>query len=92
MTRATQRSGLVLVLLGVLGGLFFWLTDPRYGPGVHRRPRGAVDPWYWLYVLRGSPDNVIDAANTAQFSTFVGVAGCAVVLVIGVWLLTRRTV
>lgn len=92
MTRATRRSGLVLVLLGLLGGVFFWVTDPRYGPAVHRRPASRFDPQYWLYLIRGSPGNPIDAANTAQLSTIVGLTGCAVVLIIGLWLLTRRTV
>jgi hypothetical protein len=92
MTRATRRSGLVLVVLGVLGGLYFWLTDPRFGPAGHRRPEGAADVRYWLHVARGSPDNVVDAANTAWLVTLVGVAGSLAVLGIGVWLYTRRTV
>ena len=92
MTRATRRSGVVLIILGVLGGLYFWLTDPRYGPAAHARPQGPADVRHWLFVLRGSPDNPVDAANTAWPSTAVGVAGSLTVLGIGVWLVRRRTV
>ncbi|HEY7089783.1 MAG TPA: hypothetical protein VH518_16925 [Tepidisphaeraceae bacterium] len=31
MPRDTRRSGLVLVLVGLLGAGFFWLTDPARG-------------------------------------------------------------
>ena len=92
MTRATRRSGFTLVLLGILGGVFFWATDPRYGPTVHRKPQSDADPQYWLFLVRGSPSNVIDAANTAEASTVVGLAGCVLAFGIGGWLVTRRTV
>ncbi len=94
MTRATKRAGLVLVLLGILGVLFFWTTDPHYGPAMHRAPQvaGHADPRYWLFVLRGSPDNLLDAANEARLSTFVGLAGSTAVLLVGGYLMTRRTV
>jgi hypothetical protein len=92
MTRATRRSGAVLVVLGVLGGLYFWLTDPRFGPAGHAKPAGAVDVRFWLHVLRGSPENVVDAANTAWLVTCVGIAGSLAVLGIGAWLMRRRTV
>jgi len=42
MARATHRSGLAFLLVGLLGGLFFWLTDPRFGPRVHQYPRGHL--------------------------------------------------
>jgi hypothetical protein len=83
---------MILVVLGVLGGLYFWLTDPRFGPAGHRRPEGSLDVRYWLHVARGSPDNVVDAANTAWLVTLVGMAGSLAVLAIGGWLLTRRPV
>ena len=92
MTRVTRRSGVVLIILGVLGALYFWLTDPRLGPAAHRLPTGAADVRHWLFRLRGSPDNPIDAANTAWPSTAVGMAGSLTVLGIGVWLIRRRTV
>jgi|SRR5688572_456146 hypothetical protein len=92
MTRATRRSGVVLVVLGVLGGLYFWLSDPRYGPEARATPQGAADVRHWLYRLRGSPQNPVDAANTAWLSTAVGLAGSLTVLGIGGWLLTRRAV
>ena len=63
-----------LVIAGLLGIGFFWVTDPRYG-------------------LVGKTDQfVIDAANQARIGTIVGVVGSAVVLVIGLWLLSRRAV
>lgn len=92
MTRATRRSGAILVVLGLLGGVFFWLTDPRFGPAGRDKPRGTADVRYWLHVARGSPDNVVDAANTAWLVTLVGLAGSVTMLGIGGWLLTRRTV
>ena len=91
MGRSTRRSGLVFLLIGMIGAAFFWVTDPRFGPEVHRYGLGEWDWRHWLYVLRGSPDNVIDAANQTMLSTFVGVAGSAALLMIGLWLLTRRS-
>jgi len=31
MTRDTKRSGVSLLLVGLLGIAFFWATDPRFG-------------------------------------------------------------
>ena len=90
LTRTTRRSGLTLILLGMLGAVFFWLTDPRYGPAV--RAGAWYDPRSWLAALRDAPANPIDAANEAAAATFVGLAGSAAVLLVGLWLLTRRTV
>jgi len=92
MTRATRRSGAILVALGMVGGLFFWLTDPRFGPAGHDRPQGGADVRYWLHVARGSPDNIVDAANAAWLVTLVGLAGSMTALGIGLWLLRRPTV
>ena len=80
------------MVLGVLGALYFWLTDPRFGPAGRAKPAGAVDVRYWLHLLRGSPDNVVDAANTAWLVTLVGFAGSLTVLCIGLWLMRRRPV
>jgi len=90
--RATRRSGLTLFLLGVVGAVFFWSTDPRYGPLMHRGPEARLDWRYWLFLLRGSPDNLIDAANQARVSTVVGMVGCVALVIVGLWLLSRRTV
>ena len=92
MTRATRRSGLILVVLGIMGGLYFWLTDPRFGPAGRAKPAGAFDVRHLLHVLRGSPDNVVDAANSAWLVTIVGLAGSLAVLGIGVWLMRRPAV
>jgi hypothetical protein len=75
----------------MLGAVFFWATDPRFGPEVHKFAGGRMDWRYWLYLVRGSPDNVIDAANQTMLSTFVGVAGSVALLMIGLWLVTRRS-
>ena len=48
----------------------------------------ATDPRYGI--IRSAAENVIDAANQARIGTLVGIAGSAVVLVIGLWLLTSR--
>jgi hypothetical protein len=92
MTRATRRFGAVLVVLGLVGALFFWLADPRYGPASHPRSQGSMDVRYWLHLLRGSPENPVDAANSGWLGTAVGLTGSVTVLGIGGWLLTRRTV
>jgi hypothetical protein len=63
-----------LVLAGLLGALFFGLTDPRYG---------YVKVW-------GGSGNPIDAGNEAFFGTAIGVLCSVIVLVIGVWLMLRR--
>ena len=91
MGRSTRRSGLLFLLIGILGGLFFWVTDPRYGPQVHKDQTAQLDWRHWLYVVRGSPENQIDAANQTMLSTVVGVAGSAALLVTGLWLMTRRS-
>jgi hypothetical protein len=91
MDRANRRSGIGLVLMGVIGMAFFWLTDPRMGPAMHRAAESRIDPRYWLFLLRGSPDNLIDAANYARLSTMVGAAGSVALLIVGFWLMTRKT-
>lgn len=74
--KSRRRSGLSLVIAGLLGMAFFWLTDPRYGPFGHWR----------------QSDEIIDLANQLAPGTVIGLAGSLVVLVIGLWLMTRRTV
>jgi hypothetical protein len=91
LTRTTRRSGMTLIVLGLLGAAFFWLTDPHYGPAVGRGA-GWYDPRTWIVTLRGSPSNLIDAANEASVATWVGIAGSVAVVLVGLWLLTRRTV
>ena len=91
MARATRRSGLAFLLLGMLGLLFFWMTDPCFGPEAHRTASGAMDWRYVLFLVRGSPENVVDAANQIWLSTVVGVVGSVALLGVGFWLLTRRT-
>jgi hypothetical protein len=92
MARSTRRSGITFLLAGVVGAFFFWVTDPQFGPKVAQRPMAHIDWHYWLFLLRGSPDNVIDAANQAFMSTAVGIAGCIALVLVGLWLLTRRPI
>ena len=73
--RRPRRPGISLVLAGLAGVAFFWLTDPRYG---------------WARPVAVAGDNPIDAAHYMLVGTLVGVAGSAVVLLIGLWLMTRR--
>jgi hypothetical protein len=70
----SRRSGLSLVIAGVLGVGYFLATDPRHG------------------IIHSASANLIDAANEARMGTIVGIAGSVSVLIIGVWLLTRRAV
>jgi hypothetical protein len=43
MPRATRRSGLTLVLVGLAGIAFFWLTDPKWGLPVRSASSDVVD-------------------------------------------------
>jgi uncharacterized membrane protein len=70
-----RRTGASLVVAGLLGVAFFWLTDPRYG---------------WAKPVAVAGDNPIDAAHYMLAGTVVGVVGSVVVLLIGLWLMTRR--
>jgi uncharacterized membrane protein len=74
MRRFNRRSGYSLVLVGVLGIAFFWITDPRYGLAL-RWSRG---------------ENPVDLANWHLPGTILGTAGSAMVLLIGLYLLSRK--
>ena len=69
------RSAFVLVILGLAGGLFFWLTDPTWGIANY---------------LMDNAVNRIDAANQAKFGTYIGLAGSFLALCIGLWNIWRR--
>lgn len=75
MHTSTQRSGFKLALLGSAGAAFFWISDPRWG-------------WTGRFA---AGENLIDAANDALIGTLVGVVASAVIIAVGLWLLTRRT-
>ena len=92
MARATRRSGITLVLLGVIGLLFFWVTDPYYGPVSHKTPdlQARIDWHHVLFLVRGSPQNPVEAANQMMVSTAIGLLGSVAVFALGVWLITRR--
>jgi hypothetical protein len=91
---STRRSGFALLILGLLAIAFFWVTDPYFGPAGHQAAVAnmAVDWRHLLFVLRGSPDNAVDAANQARVGTFVGFAGSVGILLAGMWLMSRRKV
>lgn len=93
MVRATRRSGLTLVLLGLAGVAFFWVTDPHFGPTgrVSVEAGRSIDWRHVLFVLRGSPDNAVDAANQALTGTLCGALGSVAILLVGCWLITRRS-
>jgi hypothetical protein len=69
------RSALVLTVLGLLGGLFFWLTDPTLGIATR---------------LMDSSVNRVDASNQAWLGTYIGLAGSAMAVVVGLWNIWRR--
>jgi len=75
MTSDNKRSGIRLCAVGAIGLLFFWLTDARWGP-IGRRMHG---------------DDLIDAINQGMPGTIIGLVGSGIVLLIGLWLMTRRT-
>jgi Na+/proline symporter len=74
MTKSTRISGLWLTLAGLLGLAYFYLTDPRWG---------------WLG-RRSAGEDAIDLVHQLAPGTFVGLAGSAIVLLVGLWLATRR--
>jgi hypothetical protein len=74
MRKFNRRSGYSLVLVGLLGTGFFWLTDPRYGLAL-RWSRG---------------ENPVDLANWHFPGTVLGVAGSLLVFLIGLYLLSRK--
>ena len=55
---------------------FFYLTDPRWG---------------WLG-RHSAGEDAIDAVHRLAPGTMVGLAGSAIVLLVGLWLATRRAV
>lgn len=73
MDREIKKSGVSLSAAGVLGVLFFWLTDPVHGIG------------------RKTFDNPVDAMNEAALGTIAGIVGSVAVLLLGLWIMTRRT-
>ena len=73
MDKNVRRSGLTLALAGLLGAIFFWMSDPRFGS------------------QRNASYELIDRVNEARIGTTVGIGGSVIVLLIGLWLMTRRT-
>ena len=92
LTHTTRRSGFALVVLALLDAAFFWITDPRYGPAVRHTRDLWYDPRHWLLLLRGYPGNMVDAANESALATFIGLAVSALVLMVGLYLMSRRTI
>jgi hypothetical protein len=91
LIRTTRRSGLTLIVLGVLGAGFFLLTDPRTGPRDGERP-AAYDPRAWAAAVQGAHANPVDAGSDASPATLLGLVGCLTVLGVGVFLASRRKV
>jgi len=75
MNIRNSRSGVSLVLTGLLGAVFFWATDHRYGIASQ---------------ISGSPGS-IDQANQMLTGTLIGIAGSLIVFGIGVWLVSKRS-
>jgi hypothetical protein len=92
LTRTTRRSGFMLVVLGLLAAGFFWLTDPRCKWLAGIASASWYNPRHWLALLRGSSGNMVDAARESSVVTIIGLAGAALVLMVGVYLMSRRTV
>ena len=69
-----RKSVWILAAVGLVGLLFFWLTDPTYGLAAN-----------WLDQRR-----LIDIANELSLGTWVGMSGSLIVMLVGIWLGTRR--
>ncbi|MCS7033460.1 MAG: hypothetical protein NZ561_05625 [Phycisphaerae bacterium] len=54
MTRDTRRSGLSLLIVGLLGIIFFFATDPRFGVVKAERFHAPVDA-----VVDGTPGTLV---------------------------------
>ena len=76
MANSPRTSGLSLALAGAAGLAFFYLTDPRWG--------------WWGRHSAGA--DAIDAVHQLAPGTIVGLVGSGIVLLIGLWLATRRAV
>ncbi len=76
MNRRSQRSGIGLAIAGLVGAMFFCLTDPRFAVMVG--------------LQTGTPD-LIDRINQNRPGTLVGLVGCLIVVCVGFWLASRRT-
>lgn len=63
-----------LILIGLIGVIFFWITDHRVG----------------LASQLAGAQSSIDQANQALAGTIIGIAGSCLVIGIGMWLLTRK--
>ena len=82
----------MLVVLGLLAAGFFWLTDPRCKWLTGMASAGWYNPRHWLALLRGPSGNMVDAARESSVVTLIGLGGAALVLIVGVYLMSRRTV
>ena len=69
-----RKSAWTLAGVGLVGLLFFWLTDPTYGLAAS-----------WLDQQR-----LIDTANELRVGTWIGIGGSLIVMLTGIWLGTRR--
>ena len=92
MDREKRKSGLSLAFAGLVGMLFFWLTDPVWGVG-GLRVGAAERPATTQPVAAGDERavvNPIDSRNEAIVGTTIGIGGCAVVLLFGLVIAVRR--
>lgn len=74
------RASRLVIGCGLLGLLFFWVTDPTWGMG-----RALMD-----IVGTSQGMAVMDARRQAMPGTLVGLFGSAGVLMVGLLLLFRR--
>lgn len=73
-----RKYGILLILFGLLGAVFFALTDPRIMPP-------------WIEYL-GWGRNLVDASINALPGSLLGLVGSVVIMLTGFWLLVRRSV
>jgi len=81
----SRRSGLSLLIVGLIGGMFFCLTDPVAIVTIRA-------PLVRHHLLTPDPYNLIDAFNEGRIGTIVGIAGSTVIFLIGLWLLRRPAI
>jgi hypothetical protein len=71
---AVPRSPRLLIVAGLLGFMFFWLTDPRFGAAA-----------------LAAQENAQEIVNQSSMGSMVGMAGSAVVMIVGIGLSLWRT-
>jgi hypothetical protein len=89
-----RRPSLLLTLAGVGSAIFFLLTDPR--AGVARYVTGVApisesSHPFFAFIRKFFGESTVDAVHQSTIPTLVGLLGSAVITLIGLRLMTRKS-